>query len=98
MGLKREVKEELGVDVTLGDPFAVFTYINEVKGSHSIEVVYSAQVVGGPDAITIDPDDHSSCGWFSEEEAVNLNGSSDDAEVAVLQKGFALLKGESLRF
>lgn len=98
VGLKREVKEELGIEVTLGDPFAVFTYTNEVKGSHSIEVVYFAQVVGDPDAITIDPDDHSSCGWLSEDEAVSLNGNDEDEEVAVIKRGFALLRGGSLQF
>lgn len=98
VGLRREVKEELGIDVALGDSFAVFTYTNEVKGSHSIEVVYFAQVVDDPDAITVHPADHSSCGWFSEEEAIGLNGDPNNAEVSVLKKGFALLKGESLRF
>lgn len=97
-GLKREIREELGVDVALGDPFAIFTYTNEVKGSHSIEVVYFAQVIGNPDAITIDPDDHSSFGWFTEDEAIRLNDDDEDEEVAVLKKGFALLKGESPRF
>ena len=93
-GLKREVREELGVEVALGDPFAVFTYTNEVKGSHSIEVVYFAQIIGDPDEITIDPDDHSSYGWFTEGEAISLNGDSEDEEVAVIKKGFALLRGE----
>jgi len=97
-GLKREIKEELGIEVRLGDPFAVFTYTNEVKGSHSIETVYFAQVVGDTDAITINPEDHSSYGWFSEDEAVNLNGNQADEEVAVLKKGFALLRGESPEF
>jgi len=97
-GLIREVKEELGIDVDLGDPFAVFTYTNEVKGSHSIEVVYFAQVVGDAGAITINPDDHSSCGWFAENEAIRLNNDGTDDEVAVLKKGFALLKGASPRF
>ena len=42
-GLKREIREEFGKTITVGDPFAVFTYHNSVKGSHSIEVVYFAQ-------------------------------------------------------
>jgi 8-oxo-dGTP pyrophosphatase MutT (NUDIX family) len=33
-GLKREVLEEFGMQATIGDPFFVFTYTNEVKGSH----------------------------------------------------------------
>lgn len=97
-GLIREVQEELGAVVKLGDPFAVFTYINEVKGSHSIEVVYFAQLIGDPDSITISSDDHSAFGWFTEDEAVNLNVDDKDEEVAVIRKGFALLRGESPQF
>jgi 8-oxo-dGTP diphosphatase len=97
-GLIREVNEELGVEVKLGDPFAVFTYTNDIKGSHSIEVVFFASLVGDPDSITIDPDDHSTFGWFSEDEAVKLNGDTEDEEVAVLRKGFALLRGEPVKF
>lgn len=93
-GLKREIKEELGIEIELGDPFAVFTYTNEIKGSHSIEVVYFAQIMGDPDKITIDANDHASCGWFTEAEAVKLNGADEDAEIAVIKKGFALLRGE----
>jgi len=97
-GLIREVQEELGATVKLGDPFAVFTYTNQIKGSHSIEVVYFAELVDGSDTITISPDDHSSCGWFTEDEAVRLNGDAEDQEVAVIRKGFALLRGESVQF
>lgn len=97
-GLLREVKEELGVDIKLGDPFAVFTYTNEIKGSHSIEVVYFATLVDNSNSITIDPDDHSTFGWFSEDEAVKLNGDTEDEEVAAIRKGFALLRGESVYF
>ena len=97
-GLRREIEEELSVVVNLGDPFAVFTYTNEVKGSHSIEVVYFAQVAGNPDDITTNPEDHSTSGWFSEGEAVQLNGNDNDEEVAVIRKAFALLRGESPLF
>lgn len=98
VGLIREVKEELGVEVRLGDPFAVFTYTNEVKGSHSIEVVYFAQLLSEPDSILIDQNDHSTFGWFTEDQAVSLNSDNEDDEVAVIRKGFALLRGESLQF
>ncbi len=97
-GLIREIKEELGVDVRLGDPFAVFTYTNEVKGSHSIEVDYFAQLVSSPDDISLNPDDHSASGWFTEDEAIELNGDPEDEEVAAIKQGFALLRGQSPRF
>jgi 8-oxo-dGTP diphosphatase len=98
IGLIREVKEELGVEVKLGDPFAAFTYTNHIKGSHSVEVVYFAQLIGLSDAISLHPDDHSSSGWFTEEEAVKLNGDDEDQEIPVLKKAFALLRGESAEF
>lgn len=91
VGLKREIMEELGVEIKLGSPFAVFTYTNDIKGSHSIEVVYFAQLVGNPSGITLNPEDHSSGGWFTEKEAVTLNNDEEDEEVAVLRKGFARL-------
>ncbi len=97
-GLKREVNEELGIEITLGDPFAVFTYLNQVKGSHSIEVVYFAQIIGDPEAVTVNPDDHSTFGWFDEQEAVMLNGDDEDEEITAIRKGFALLRGETPRF
>ncbi len=97
-GLKREIQEELGIEIAVGDPFYVFTYTNQIKGSHSIEVVYFAQLIGSPDDITLHPEDHSSCGWFTEQEAIKLNNNDQDAELAVIKKGFALLRGEQLNF
>src|SRR5262249_16161268 len=42
-GLKREIREEFGMEVSVGDAFAAFSYLNEVKGSHSAEIVYFAE-------------------------------------------------------
>ncbi|MCO5215920.1 MAG: NUDIX domain-containing protein [Thermomicrobiales bacterium] len=30
-GLEGEIKEEFGLSVRIGDPFGVFTYVNEIK-------------------------------------------------------------------
>lgn len=42
-GLKREIQEEFGMETSIGDPFGCFTYTNDVKQSHSIEVIYFAE-------------------------------------------------------
>lgn len=100
-GLVREIQEEFGVVVTLGDPFAVFTYQNEVKGSHSIEVIYFAQLADSNSEPVMNPEDHISCGWFSEAELPQTFVSEkdvEDDEVKAIYKGFALLRGESLNF
>ncbi len=100
-GLKREVKEEFEKDILVGDPFAVFTYLNEIKGSHSVEVVYFAQFDNGADGIVLHPEDHSDYGWFAGDELDRAFGTekrSDDPEFMAVQKGFAILGGQRLKF
>lgn len=100
-GLIREIQEEFGVEVQLGDPFAVFTYQNEVKKSHSIEVLYFATFVDPNVQPKMDPEDHSTCGWFSESELPQTFVSEkdiEDDEVQAIYRGFALLNGESINF
>jgi 8-oxo-dGTP pyrophosphatase MutT (NUDIX family) len=100
-GVTREIEEEFGMRVALGDPFAAFTYTNEVKGSHSIEVVYFAQFIDPIEHVKLDPEDHSEYGWFAENELENTytdNKKEDDVEIHVMRKGFALLRGERPQF
>lgn len=95
-GLKREISEELGMTVEVGDVFYTFTYLNEVKGSHSIEVIYFAQFIEDLDKIQLNSQDHSEYGWFAENELDNT--TSTDQESAAIKKGFALLRGEPVHF
>ena len=97
-GLKREVREELNKEITLGEPFAVFTYINEVKGSHSVEVFYFAQFIGGIDDLKINPEDHSTYEWLSEAEVrervqeISSDGTDQDPEYLAILKGFQIMR------
>ncbi len=96
-GLKREITEELAMTVEIGDPFFVFTYTNEVKGSHSIEVIYFASFVEDAARVQLNPEDHSEYGWFAESELANAateHKGLDDIEFVAIRKGFALLRGE----
>jgi 8-oxo-dGTP diphosphatase len=98
-GLKREVHEEFGMRVAVGDPFAVFTYENAIKKSHSIEVVYFARFEDPIDQITLAPEDHSAYVWVAEDELHTIytaNKLEDDEEMRVIKRGFALLRGEAL--
>lgn len=101
VGLKREIAEEIGMQVEVGDPFFVFTYTNEIKGSHSIEVIYFAHFTNDISNITINPEDHSEFGWFSEDElskAATDSKGLDDIEFQAMFRAFALLRGEPLLF
>jgi len=100
-GLRREIKEEFGADISIGDPFASFTYTNNVKGSHSVEIIYFATFTYPIAEIQLDPSDHSTFGWFAEDEIdqiIDENKRGDDPEIQVLHKAFALLRGKSLNF
>ena len=101
VGLKREVMEEFGMDIVVGDPFAAFTYVNHIKGSHSIEVIYFAQFTDGSDRIALNPEDHSEYGWFAADEIhkiTSANKREEDDEIQAVKKGFALLSGEPCHF
>ncbi len=109
LGLKREIKEELGMGVAVGDPFYTCTYMNHIKGSHSIQVTYFAQFTDPIENVMIHPEDHSTCGWFSKDEVKELraqivtseyanHNSGDDPEYLTMMRGFELLSGEALRF
>jgi 8-oxo-dGTP pyrophosphatase MutT (NUDIX family) len=100
-GLRREIKEEFGADVSIGDPFASFTYTNDIKGSHSIEVIYFASFTSPIEDIVLNPDDHSEYGWFSEDELEKVmteNKRGDDPEIQALNKAFELLNDNPLNF
>jgi 8-oxo-dGTP diphosphatase len=106
-GLKREITEELGMSITVGDPFGSFTYTNKMKGSHSIQVTYFAQFVEPVEQIKLDPKDHSTFDWFTEadvaarraeivsEDMVDPSHGADPQYLDIL-RGFELLKGEKV--
>jgi 8-oxo-dGTP pyrophosphatase MutT (NUDIX family) len=111
-GLQREIREELAMTASIGDPFAAFTYTNDVKGSHSIEVVYFGTFVEDIANITISPEDHSRYDWFSKQEVLAhraeilpgdehmsrmmYDEGQPDPEYLAILKGFDLLAGANL--
>lgn len=101
-GLKREIMEELGVHIKLKDPFAAFTYVNEVKGAHAVEVIYYAEFSDPIEQITLHPEDHSGYEWFDQEAVVArrkeivpdgqvVHELEDDPEYMTILRGFKLL-------
>lgn len=108
-GLQREVYEEISMNISVGDPFACFTYNNILKGSHSIEVVYFAKFVEPINQIKLNIKDHSRYDWFTREEVIahkpELTPASDhasykagdDPEYVAILKGFDLFEGKSLK-
>jgi len=97
--LKREVHEEFGMNIDCGDPFAAFTYVNDVKQSHSIEVIYFARFTDNDKDIKLNPDDHSEYRWVSNDNLDDIyteNKGVDDIEFQKLRRGFELLNGKPI--
>lgn len=95
-GLKREILEEFGMRIIVGDPFYVFTYTNEVKGSHSVEIIYFAVFEDPTQNIKLNPKDHSKLVWISENEIDKIltkNKKKDNPEIKAIIRGFELLRG-----
>lgn len=94
-GLKREIKEEFNMNIEVYEPFYVFTYLNKIKGTHSIEVIYLAKFIDDIDSIKISPEDHSEYIWIAENEInkiIDENKRGDDEEIKAIKKGFLKLK------
>jgi len=100
-GLKREIMEEFGMRAAIGDPFAAFTYLNEIKGSHSVEIIYFTEFADPIKNITIHPEDHSRFEWIAEDELQKVfteHKRGDDPEMQAVKKGFSLLNGKPSAF
>ena len=98
---KREILEEFEIDIRVGSPFSAFTYLNEIKGSHSLEIIYFAKLVDDASDIKLHPEDHSEYLWLSESEihkALTPDKGESDPEFKVIREGFRLLNDGGLNF
>lgn len=97
-GLRRELKEELDIDVVVGDVVGAFTYVNEVKRSHSVEIIFFAKLANGC-LPKINPADHSEIVWVNQNNlsiVENENGA-DDQEFPFLVQALELLERNNCR-
>jgi len=90
-GLRREIREELSLEVIIGDPLFAFTYMNDSQHCHSIEVDYFVQFADPNPVIHLHPEDHSEYRWVTQAEAKELLGEDDD-EYKAIKRGFEILE------
>lgn len=95
-GLKREIKEEFNRNIIVQEPYYAFTYMNEVMGSHSVEIVFFACFKMNRKDIKIDLNlkDHSEYLWLKRSNLkfiINANKTDSDPEIKAIKKGFSIL-------
>lgn len=101
VGLAREIFEEFGMEIRVGDIFTAFTYHNHVKKSHSVELIYFAKFTNPLDSIKLNADDHSEYCWVSKDELPTTytdDKSEQDPEFVAIRKAFNLLDGSAVDF
>ena len=89
-GLKREIKEEIGVDIEVGELVDAFTYTSE--NTFKVELCYVCTLVDPTIEPVLQPADHSEALWISEDEIDKLQ--KDDPEIVLIRKAFKLINGD----
>ena len=96
-GLKREILEELGVRIKVGDPFSVHEYVSEVTGRHTVEIVHFAALEDAAASIRLNPSDHASILW-ADTAVLDAVEPMTVPERRHAAKGLNLLNGGTLSF
>lgn len=81
-GLAREIREELGIEVEIGEPIHVDTFISESIGPH-FSVFYRATLAGKA-AFTLQADEIAEVRWLSPDELDILWEDCQEAACRVL--------------
>jgi len=92
-GLQREIREELNLNIKVGELFDSFTYQN--KGGEVIEYIYLATPASPLTDIKIQEDEVDSYIWIKADEIEKVltnNKNIDDPEIKILRKAFAYLE------
>lgn len=87
-GLKREIQEEFEVEIDVEKCFYAFTYVNNIKKSHSVEIVFYAKLISPESEIRVHLEDHSEFRWIDKQQYIELIGNDIDDESKAVVEGF----------
>ncbi|MCR4329057.1 MAG: NUDIX domain-containing protein [Candidatus Roizmanbacteria bacterium] len=89
-GLRRELREELNMEIIVGNIYSEFTYVMNEGNDHVIEVLYFATMKNPKQKIFLNEESHDEYAWLSENE-VDTYFDKDDDEGNAIRKGFQIL-------
>lgn len=85
--LRREVREEIGVDVQIGQIVGAFTY--ESEDTFKVEICYLCELTDQTTEPQINPEDHSEGLWIGHDNLSVLE--EDDDETRIIEKALELI-------
>lgn len=71
--LVREVKEELGVDITLGEPFAIDHFIKRGTGNQTVLIAMHATLTDPKSEIVLSDGEISEVRWIGKEDLDSMD-------------------------
>lgn len=87
--LVREFREELHIDIVVGNIFYAFTYLEDNGVKHVLEVEFFAKMQDEGQPIVLNPEDHLEYHWITKEEIDTYNFTEEEKKAVI--KGFELL-------
>ncbi|MDD2515947.1 MAG: NUDIX domain-containing protein [Candidatus Gracilibacteria bacterium] len=93
-GLKREIKEELNLEIEIGEIVHVFTYVhpNKEKKKHYVEVDFLCKISNPDFEIKLNPKDHIEYKWLQEKDIdITKNDTEYNGTYDALKKAFKKL-------
>lgn len=85
--LAREVREEIGVEVAIGEIVGAFTY--ESEDTFKVEIAYLCELADESAEPVLNPEDHSEAAWITKDELETFG--KEDEEADMLVKAFTLI-------
>jgi len=89
--LRREVREEIGVEITIGQIVGAFTY--ESEDTFKVEICYLCELADASAEPVINPEDHSEGRWISRDQTGMLE--KVDNETDMITKAFEIIESNT---
>jgi len=89
--LAREIKEELGLTIKVGDPYYVYKYVSKTHGP-TTGIVYFAQPCANPIDIIADKDEVAGWEWAEEDQLSRILGKNKDHNLDACILGFSIIR------
>jgi mutator protein MutT len=74
--LAREILEELGVTIAVGDPYFVFSYVT-AAGVHTVGITCLARLTEPKANLRFDENDTAECAWVAEDDLLHYLAAED---------------------
>ena len=81
--LRREFREEVGLEISVGKPFRTFSYVSSGGDRHTVEIIYIGTLNNSNSEVILS-EAHTEFRWIEEGEVENYN-FSDETKKSIVE-------------